>query len=161
MENHQAIKAADICVLTVIQSAHMEILENLKEQLQGKILVDATSRVDYRNPHPPDPPSAAQQAQDLLGPCVRVVAAFQNVPAKSLTRGIGQSLDADILICSDDVHAAEQVIQLANEAGMRGYYAGVLANAIVIEGLTSILISINKYYGIKDASLMITGLSKK
>jgi predicted dinucleotide-binding enzyme len=97
----------------------------------------------------------------LLGPSVRVVAAFQNVSAKSLTRGIGQSLDADILICSDDIQAAEMVIKLANAAGMRGYYAGLLANATVVEGLTSILISINKYYGIKDASLMITGLPKQ
>jgi hypothetical protein len=161
MENIQAIEAADICVLTVIQSAHDEILENLKEHLRGKILVDATSRVDFRNPLPPDPPSAAQHAQDLLGPSVRVVAAFQNVPAKSLTRAIGQSLEADILICSDDIQAAEMVIKLANAAGMRGYYAGALANANVVEGLTSILISINKYYGIRDASLMITGLSKQ
>jgi 8-hydroxy-5-deazaflavin:NADPH oxidoreductase len=161
MDNHQAIEAADICVLTVIQSAHDEILENLKDRLRGKILVDATSRVDFRNPRPPDPPSAAQHAQDLLGPSVRVVAAFQNVSAKSLTRGIGQSLDADILICSDDIQAAEMVIKLAYAAGMRGYYAGLLANATVVEGLTSILISINKYYGIKDASLMITGLPKQ
>jgi hypothetical protein len=161
MVNHQAIGEADICVLTVIQSAHMEILQNIKEHLQGKILVDATSRVDFRNPRPPDPPSAAQQAQDLLGPSVRVVAAFQNVPAKSLISRIGQSLNADILICSDDIQAAEMVIELANAAGMQGYYAGILANATVVEGLTSILISINKYYGIKDASLMITGLPKQ
>ncbi len=161
MENHQAVEEADICVLTVVQEAHDEILDILKDRLQGKTLVDATSRVDFRNPRPPAPPSAAQQAQDRLGPSVRVVAAFQNVPAKILHKEIGQPVDADILICSDDIQAAEQVITLANEAGMRGYYAGILENATVIEGLTSILISINKYYGIKDASLMITGLSKK
>ena len=161
MENHQAVEEADICVLTVVQAAHAEILEILKDRLQGKTLVDATSRVDFRNPRPPAPPSAAQQAQDLLGPSVRVVAAFQNVPAKTLHKEIGQPVDADILICSDDIQAAEQVIQLANSAGLRGFYAGSLANAIVVEGLTSVLISINKHYGIKDAGLMISGISIK
>jgi hypothetical protein len=42
---------------------------------------------------------------------------------------------------------------------MRGYYAGMLVNANVVEGLTSILISMNKHYGTKDARIMISGVS--
>ena len=80
MENEAAARLADISVLTVVQSAHREALLGLREALQGKILVDATARVDFRQPVPPDPPAAARQAQDLLGSGVRVVAAFQNVP---------------------------------------------------------------------------------
>jgi 8-hydroxy-5-deazaflavin:NADPH oxidoreductase len=158
MENSEAIKNADICVLTVIQSAHLQILENLKEILQGKILVDATVRVDFRDPRPPDPPSAAQQAQEVLGPGVRIVAAFQNIPAKALSIAIEEPIKADVLVCSDDIEAAEQVIQLVNAAGMRGFYAGILANANVVEGLTSILISMNKYYGIKDSRIIVSGI---
>jgi len=158
MENSEAIKKADICVLTVIQSAHSQILESLKEVLQEKILVDATARVDFREPRPPDPPSAAQQAQEVLGPKVRIVAAFQNVPAKVLAMTFDQPINADVLVCADDIDAAEQVIQLVNAAGMRGFYAGILANANVVEGLTSILISMNKYYGIKDARIMVSGI---
>lgn len=159
LENAAAVQEAEICVLTVVQSAHQQALENLISNLQGKILVDATSRVDYLDPRPPDAPSAAQQAQELLGPGVRVVAAFQNVPAKLLTKSVGQPLDADVLVCSDDLQAADQVIQLASAAGMRGYYAGMLANAIVVEGLTSILISLNKHYRVIDASIRVTGVS--
>lgn len=157
--NRDAASQGDICVLTVIHSAHQQILEGVKEELRGKVLVDATSRVDYHDPRPPDPPSAAQEAQTLLGPMVRVVAAFQSVPAKLLTKEIGQPMDADVLVCSDDVHAAEQVIILAQAAGMRGYYAGVLANATIVEGLTSILISLNKYYGVKNASVRVSGIA--
>ena len=159
LENTEAVAEADICVLTVVQSAHQPVLLSLKGVLQGKILVDATARVDYQNPRPPDPPSAAQQAQEILGPAVRVVAAFQNVPAKTLTKAIDQPIDADVLVCSDDIPAAEQIIQLANAAGLRGYYAGLLANANVVEGLTAILISTNKHYGIKDARIMVSGIS--
>ena len=123
--------------------------------------MDATSRVDYRDPRPPDPPCAGEQAQAILGPAVRVVAAFQNIPAHSLTKWIGQAMDADALVCSDDLDAAKQIVQLANSAGMRGYFSGGLANTIVVEGLTSILISLNKHYKINNASVKITGIAEE
>src|SRR5512138_2550560 len=116
MENGQAARLAQICVLTVIQSAHQAALMGLQEDLKGKILVDATARVDFRDPRPPMPPAAARQAQDLLGPDVRVVGAFQNVPAHLLKKSLGQALDVDVLVCSDDRDAAEQVCRLAEAA---------------------------------------------
>jgi hypothetical protein len=158
LENNAAAHQADICVLTVVQTAHQAALEGLKESLQGKILVDATARVDYRDPRPPSPPSAAHYAQELLGPGVRVVAAFQNVPAHVLKKDLDQPIDTDVLVCADDIGAAEAVISLARGGGMRAYYAGGLENAVVVEGLTSLLISINKRYGIKTASINITGI---
>ncbi|MBN2550165.1 MAG: NADPH-dependent F420 reductase [Anaerolineales bacterium] len=158
VENSLAARRADICVLTVVQEAHQAALEGLKEALQGKILVDATARVDFRDPRPPAPPSAARLAQDILGSGVRVVAAFQNVPAHALKKNLGQSLETDVLACADDPEAAQAVIRLAEAGGMRAYYAGGLDNAIVVEGLTSILISLNKQYGTKTASIGITGI---
>jgi NADPH-dependent F420 reductase len=158
MENAPAARAADICVLTVVQTAHQEAIEGLKEALKGKILVDATARVDFRDPLPPPPPAAARYAQDRLGAEVRVVAAFQNVPASSLKKNLDQTLDFDVLVCADDVAAAQEVIHLAEAGKMRAYYAGGLDNAIVVEGLTSILISLNKHYGGHSASIRVTGV---
>ena len=158
LENEAAARQADICVLTVVQEAHQAALHSLKEALQGKILVDATARVDFRDPRPPAPPAAARQAQDILGAGVRVVAAFQNVPAHALKKNLGQSLHTDVLVCADDLQAAEEVIELAQAGGMSAYYAGGLDNAVVVEGLTSILISLNKRYGVKTASIGVTGL---
>ncbi len=158
MENKDAARLADICVLTVVQSAHQQALEGLREALKGKVLVDATARIEFRDPKPPVQPSAARHAQTLLGGDVRVVAAFQNVPAHALKENLGQPLDADVLVCADDPAAAEETIQLAKAGGMRAYYAGGLDNAIVVEGLTAILISLNKYYGVKTASIGITGI---
>jgi NADPH-dependent F420 reductase len=160
MENRRAARQADLCVLTVVQAAHQSALESLKEDLQGKILVDATARVDFRDPRPPEPPSAGRIAQQILGPGVRVVAAFQNVPAHALKKNLGQPLDLDVLVCADDPQAAEEVIRLAEAGGMRGFYAGNLDNAIVVEGLTSILISLNARYGVKTASIGITGIPR-
>lgn len=158
MENSEAARTADICILTVVHTAHLQALESLRDALQGKILVDATSRVIYQDPQPPTPPSAAEQAQEFLGENVRVVAAFQNVPARVLSGSIGQPLEADVLVCSDDINAAEQIVRLAQAAGLRGFYAGKLENAIVVESLTALLISINKHYHVKDASIRISGV---
>jgi NADPH-dependent F420 reductase len=158
LDNASAARRADICVLTVVQTAHEEALMSLKEALQGKILVDATARVDFRDAHPPKPPAAAQAAQAILGPGVRVVAAFQNVPAHTLKKDLDQEIETDVLVCSDDVEAAQQIIQLAQAGGMCGYYAGGLENAVVVEGITALLISINKHYGSKTASIGVTGI---
>jgi NADPH-dependent F420 reductase len=158
MENHLAAQHAEICVLTVVQTAHREIIDQLKMDLQGKILVDATARVDFREPRPPGPPSAARMAQSKLGSDVHVVAAFQNVPAITLKKHPDQPLDIDVLVCSDDIEAAEAVITLARAAKMQAYYAGSLENAVVVEGLTAILISLNKHYGGHSAAVKVSGI---
>ena len=158
MENERAALQADIAVLTVVQTAHQEALLSVREALQGKILVDATARVDFRQPRPPEPPAAAKQAQDMLGSGVRVVAAFQNVPAHVLKKDLGKSIATDVLVCADDPLAAQEVIRLAEAGGMQAFYAGGLENALVVEGLTALLISLNKYYGVKTASIGITGI---
>lgn len=156
-ENAEAARQAEICVLTVVQTAHQEALSGLKEALQGKILVDATARVDFRDPKPPEPPAAARIAQNILGEGVRVVAAFQNVPAAAL-RKLDQPLHSDVLVCADDLEAATAVMQLAQDGGMTAYYAGGLDNAVVVEGLTALLISLNKHYKTKTASIRVAGL---
>ena len=161
MENAAAARLAEISVLTVVQAAHQEALLSVKEALQGKILVDATARVDFRNPKPPEPPSAARQAQELLGAGVRVVAAFQNVPAHALKRDLDQPLDADVLVCADDLAAAQAIMALAQGGGMRAFYAGGLDNALTVEGLTALLIAINGYYKIKTASIQVAGVRGK
>ena len=114
--------------------------------------------MDFREPKPPAPPAAARYAQDILGEEVRVVAAFQNVPAHVLRSNLDGPLDLDVIVCADDPDAAEQVIELAEAGGMQAFYGGDLDNAVVVEGLTSILISMNKHYKIKTASVAITGV---
>jgi|RifCSP13_1_1023834.scaffolds.fasta_scaffold11863_3 hypothetical protein len=159
--NADAAQGADICVLTVEQSAHLPAIESLKKELQGKILVDTTARVGPPDWTPPAPPAAAKIAQDLLGNEVRVVAAFQTVPAASLRKSFTQPLDSDVLVCADDSADAEQVTGLARDAGLQAYYSGTLDKAIVVEGLTSILVSMNKYYKSRHGTLKVAGIPAK
>jgi len=156
MENGAAAREADINVLTVVATAHQAALTGLKDDLQGKILIDATARIKFPNPKPPDPPSAARLAQDLLGDGVRVVAAFQNIPASAL-KNLEKELDSDVLICADNREDADQVSVLIRDAGMNAFYVGDLDLAITLEGITAVLVYLNKFNDIKHASIKIVG----
>ncbi|MCJ7825230.1 MAG: NADPH-dependent F420 reductase, partial [Anaerolineales bacterium] len=140
LENAEAASLADICILTVKAEAHEAIVDKLKGVLNGKIVVDTTARVDFKDPQPPAPPAAARMAQERLGSEARVVAAFQSVPAHRLRDDLDQPLDLDVLVCSDDWEAAQEVIKLAEGADMNAFYAGGLDNAITFEGLSALLI---------------------
>ena len=156
MDNSSAAREADINVLTVVATAHESAVTGLKDDLQGKILVDATARIKFPNPKPPEPPSAARLAQEALGESVRVVAAFQNIPASSL-KDLEKDLDSDVLVCADKQDDAEAVMDLIRGAGMNAYYIGDLDIAITVEGLTAVLVYLNKYNDIKHASIKIVG----
>jgi hypothetical protein len=160
MSNEAAAAAADICVLTVPYSAQGPTLSSLADILQGKILIDVT--VPLQPPkvsqvHVPPGGSAGQEAQAILGEGVRVVSAFQNVGAAHLAED-DSHIDCDVLICGDDKAAKAEAIALAEAAGMRGIDAGPLQNAVVVEGLTSLLIGINIRHKVKGAGIKITGI---
>jgi NADPH-dependent F420 reductase len=115
LPNPQAAEQADIVVLSVPYAAHRPTLESVREQAQGKILVDLTVPLQppaVRTVHLPEGGSAAQEAQALLGEGVRVVSAFQNVSAVHL-KDLEHSIDCDILVTGDDEEAKQQVIALA------------------------------------------------
>ena len=73
----------------------------------------------------------------------------------------GGPVDCDVLVCGDDKAARDIVIALADAAGTRGIDAGVLANSVAAEALTSILIGINRRYKVDGAGIRITGLPAK
>jgi 8-hydroxy-5-deazaflavin:NADPH oxidoreductase len=158
-DNLAAAVTADIVVLTVPPEAQMATLEGVKSALAGKILVDATARVDAKDPKPPTGKAAARMAQDLLGPEVRVVAAFQNVPAHTLKK-LDVELASDVMVCADDPEARAEVVKLAEAAGMQAYEAGGLDNGIVIEGLTALIIAMNKRYKSKTGGIRVSGINK-
>jgi NADPH-dependent F420 reductase len=163
MANPEAAALADIVVLTVPYSAHAASLESIRAGLTGKILVDVT--VPLQPPqvsrvYLPPGGSAAVEAQTLLGGGVRVVAAFQNVSAAHL-EDPGNPIDCDVLVCGDDTQAKAEVIGLAQAAGLHGLDAGPLQNAVVVEGLTAILIGINRRYKVKASGIRITGLGQQ
>ena len=161
MDNAAAAAAGDIVVLTVKFSHQAATLNELRDALQGKILVDTTvplvppkvARVQL-----PSEGSAAVIAQQLLGDGVQVVSAFQNVSAASLTSD-GET-ECDVLVTGASPEARETVIELAKAAGFQAWHAGPLENSAAAEALTSLLIFMNKKYASDHAGIRITGISE-
>jgi len=160
--NETAAQEAEILVLTVPFAAHAEMCERMKPFAQGKIVIDVTvplvppkvTRVQM----PPEG-SATQQAQKIMGETVQVVAAFQNISYEHLLND--EEVDCDVLVCGGNKEAREVVLQLVEDAGLVGWNAGPIENAVVVEGLTSILIGLNKQYGVPSSGIRITGIPRK
>lgn len=160
--NLEAAEQANIVVLTVPYSAHRETLESVKNGLKGKMLVDVTAPLvppKLSKVQMPPAGSAAQEAREIVGEEVEVVAAFQNVSHQHL---LGEEeVECDVLVTGTSKRAREEVIRLVEAAGLVGWDAGPIENSVVVEGLTSVLININKQYGSKHAGIKITGASHK
>ena len=163
LTNAEAARTAEVCVLTVPYEAHRATLEGLREELEGKILVDVT--VPLRPPevtrvHIPEDGPAAVQAQTILGDGVRIVAAFQNVGEHYL-KDPGRAIDCDVLVCGDDAKAKATVIELAEalDPAIRAFDAGPLVNVVTVESLTPILIGLSKQFKRLRVGIRITGIN--
>ncbi len=158
--NLDVAEGAEIVLLTVPYAAQAATALDVAPALAGKILVDATvplmppkvARVQL-----PEGDSAVLVLQQELGDQVRVVSAFQNVAAHLLSQ-LEHEIDCDVLVCGDDKDARETVVALAGAIGLRAWHAGPLANSVVAEALTSVLISINRRYKAAAAGIRITGV---
>ncbi len=161
MLNLEAASHANIAVLTVPYAAHAETLQSVKHALAGKVLIDVTvplvppkvSRVQM-----PPAGSAAQEASNILGEGVQVTAAFHAVSYELLLTD--QPVDCDVLVTGTSKQAREETLKLVAAADLVGWDAGPLENSVVAEGLTSVLIHINKLYGSKRAGIRITGVTR-
>lgn len=146
LDNAAAVDAAaDIVLLATPYAAHDATLTELKERLQGKILVDLVVPLAEGNPKKVDMPeegSATEAAQAILGDDTSVIGALHNVSAHILNK-LDQPINCDILVCGDDVEAKKQVIALIKRLGVEAYNCGPLINARCIEALTPILIRLN------------------
>jgi NADPH-dependent F420 reductase len=162
MTNREAAEQADMVVLTVPYAAHRETLDNVKDLLRGKLLVDTTVPLvppKLSKVHMPAAGSAAQEAKEIVGEDVEVAAAFQNVSYKYL---LGEEyVDCDVLVTGTSKKARADAIKLVEAAGLIGWDAGPLENSVVVEGLSSVLININRLYGSKHSGIKITGVSKQ
>ena len=162
MENRAAVEACEIAVIAVPYAGHRATLEDLKDALDGKIVIDVV--VPIMPPKvtkvqmPPDG-SVAQEAQKILGENCQVVDAFQNISHERLMQDEG--VDCDVLVCGKGKAARQVVLELVADTGLKGWDAGPIENAVVVEGMTSILIGLNIQHKVHAAGIRITGIPKK
>ncbi len=118
LANGPAAEASEVVFLTVPFRNQSETLTNLKNHLrEGQLLVDATvplaAAVSGKATRTLGvwQGSAAQQAQEMVPPGVRVVAALHTVNAPGL-KDLNATLDEDVLICGDKKADKQRVAEL-------------------------------------------------
>jgi NADPH-dependent F420 reductase len=158
--NADAAVQGEIVVVTTPYSAQADTLPPLADALAGKIIVSTVVPMAFAEGRASlmavAEGSAAQQEQALL-PGSTIVAAFQNLSAKKLLRGA--PIEADVVVCADDAAAKERIIELAGAIeGARGIDGGPLANAQLVEGITVLLVAVNRNYK-TQAGIRIAGVS--
>lgn len=161
LSNQEAAQKADIVVLTVPYSAHRDTLESMKDLLKGKLLIDVTVPIvppKITKVQMPPAGSAAQEAKQILGEDAVVAAAFHNISHEHLMQD--QDVECDVLVTGTSKEARAEALKLVTAAGLIGWDAGPIENSVVLEGLTSVLLNINKQYGSTHAGIKITGVTK-
>ena len=159
-DNRWAVTLSEVVLLSVPYAAHSETLRGLKDVLAGRVLIDIT--VPLQPPrvtvvHLPKGKSAALEAQEILGPDTKIVAALQHVSSTHLADA-EHAIDCDVLCCSDDDSARNLAMSLIADLGLRALDAGPLANSVALESLTPVLLYLGKRYKAAGVGVRFTGL---
>jgi NADPH-dependent F420 reductase len=160
MSNREAATAAEVVVLTVPATGLQATLPELREPCRGKIVVSTVVPLTFGGPRlftPPPQGSAAEEAQEILGPEARVVAAFHHIAAHELSAG-DHPIECDLLLCGGDADGKKLVADLGKSMGLRPVDVGPLSSAGPVEGITALLATINRRYKLKNSGIKITGL---
>src|ERR1044071_9131908 len=157
MTNQEAVKQGEFVVIAVPYEGHAEMVQNLRGQLAGKIVIDTVVPLNKVRPFVPPAGSALQEAQQILGNEAPVIGALHNVSAVDL--GEVDSSLGDVLVCGDNQEAKQKVMEIITRIGARPFDGGPAAHAYVIEGLTRVIIHLNRKYKSKHGSIKITGIN--
>jgi 8-hydroxy-5-deazaflavin:NADPH oxidoreductase len=154
--NDDAVRGVDLVVLAVKADAALPTAESLVEAIGDTPVLSVASELRFTKQGVlpgEDARSIAERTQDLLR--APVVAGLHSLAAASLASG---KADGDALVCGDDVGVKELALALASlvVAG-RALDAGPLASARALEGMTAVIVNLNKRYRV-HAGLRVTGL---
>jgi 8-hydroxy-5-deazaflavin:NADPH oxidoreductase len=157
--NQEAVKGADYVVIAVPYEGHAQMVRGVKGQVTGKIIIDTVVPLNKGKPFVPPAGSALQEAQQILADEAPVVGALHNVSAVDL--GDVDSPLGDVLVCGDKSDAKEKVMEIIRRIGARAFDGGPATNAYVIEGLTGVIIFLNRKYKSKHGSIRIVGIGEE
>ena len=156
LTNQEAVKDADFVVIAVPYEGQAQMVQGLKGQLAGKVVIDAVVPLNKVKPFVPPAGSALQEAQQIIGDEAPVIGALHNISAVDL--GDVHAPLGDVLVCGDNAEAKQKVMEVVSRIGATAYDGGPASNAYVIEGLTGVIIALNRKYKSKHGSIKITGI---
>jgi NADPH-dependent F420 reductase len=155
--NEEAVGAVDLAVLAVKADGALDTAHAVAGALADTPLLSVASLIEFRRGVGmlPDPEgrSLAERVQDVVR--APVAAGLHSIAAASLD---AEPPDEDALVCGDDERAKQLALELAGKvvAG-RALDAGPLASARALEGLTAVIVNLNRRYK-AHAGIRVTGI---
>ena len=156
--NLEAAQAAEIIIITLRFDHVIPLLHEIREALENKILITPVVPMikegDLFVYKPPEEGSAALAIQKNVPASTKVVAAFQNIPAKKLRDIAKCKAVHHALVCGDDAESKKLVIKLTEHMGcLKPLDGGPLKQANTMESLTPLLINLARLNGLKDLGI--------
>ena len=144
--NEDAVRGADLAVLAVKADGALATARTVAEALGTTPLLSVATAIEFRKGigafPDPDARSLAERVQDLVR--APVTAGLHSIAAANLDEAPPEE---DALICGDDEEAKLLSLELAGKvvAG-RALDAGPLASARALEGMTAVIVNLNRRY---------------
>lgn len=154
--NDEAVRGVDLAVLAVNADAALDTARAVAGPLGATPLLSVASAISFEKGRgmlpDPDALSLAERVQRIVdGP---VCAGLHSVAASNLE----EAPDEDALVCGDDEAAKALSLELAARVvGGRALDAGPLASARALEGLTAVIVNLNRRYK-AHAGISVTGV---
>jgi hypothetical protein len=154
--NDDAVRGVDLVVFAVKADAAVETARDLRQSIGSTPVLSVCAELSF-GPGGVKPTveatSVAKRIEDELD--APVVAGLHSLAAASLA---DEPPDEDALVCGDDAGAKELALGLAARlVSGRAIDAGPLASARALEGMTAVIVNVNKRYK-AHAGLRVTGL---
>jgi NADPH-dependent F420 reductase len=155
--NEDAARAADLVVLATKADGAVETARSLREAIGETPVLSVAAELTFTKGgvYPTtEATSIAQRIQDELD--APVIAGLHSLAASNL--GGDEAPDEDTLVCGDDADAKAAALELAARVTSgRAIDAGPLASARALEGMTAVIVNVNKRYK-AHAGLRVTGV---
>jgi 8-hydroxy-5-deazaflavin:NADPH oxidoreductase len=153
-KNADAVRDVDLLVLAVRSNATLETATELTDAIGKTPVLCVASDLRFTDggvlPGRHQGSLAEEVARIVRGP---VASGFQSFAAANVVAGD----TGDALICGEDSEAKTLALELAEHLGARGIDVGPLANSRALEGMTSVILNVNKLYK-AHAGIRLTGL---
>jgi NADPH-dependent F420 reductase len=155
--NEEVVKQADLVVLATKSNAALETGAALADAIGDTPVLCVASDLRFTDigivPGLEEGSLAENLAELLRAP---VASGLQSISAIDLSGP--EPPDQDALICGDDPRAKGLALELAGRlVGGRAVDVGPLANSRALEGMTAVILNVNKEFGV-HAGLRLTGL---
>jgi hypothetical protein len=156
--NADAAREADLVVLATKADAALETARELRVAIGTTPVLSVAAELRFTPSGVLPTPEATSIAERIQAEIdAPVIAGLHSLAASNL--GGDDAPDEDTLVCGDDPDAKAIVLELAGRVTSgRAIDAGPLASARSLEGMTAVIVNVNKRYR-AHAGLRITGVS--